>query len=218
LRDYNTNTIPIRRCLSVPTGFPSNVSCSSGDGDDEDSNGVLEEYLGPWPANNQRRHFKDLDSPARSNKSYHSLDGQFGSFIQPSKVLQSGVCNSPLEIPTSTATSPLTSSLTEEHGHNQHQTARRNDAILPSLFATRQTPLPELGGMQRCGGCGDVVTFFESVMGPLGKRFHPVCLRCVECGKQMGNTSQHEFTPEGLMRVCCKNCLLDRSEIVFVKK
>ncbi|KAF8251948.1 hypothetical protein K440DRAFT_51812 [Wilcoxina mikolae CBS 423.85] len=70
--------------------------------------------------------------------------------------------------------------------------------------------------MQPCGGCGNGVTYFESVMGPEGKRFHPLCLRCGDCGKDMESGSAYEFTKDGFMRFCCKNCTMEKSTVVVV--
>lgn len=86
--------------------------------------------------------------------------------------------------------------------------------MLPSLFSTRKVPLPKLGGMQPCGGCGKGVTYFESVMGPRAKRFHAPCLRCGECGKDMESSSAFELGCDGLMRFCCRSCAMDRSVVV----
>ena len=88
---------------------------------------------------------------------------------------------------------------------------------ISNLFSTRRTPLPKLGGVKPCGGCGFGVSYFESVMGPEGIRFHQRCLRCTECGKNMESGSRYELTSEGRMQFCCQHCLMEKSDVVVVE-
>jgi hypothetical protein len=127
----------------------------------------------------------------------HSHGRYFLNFMHNLEISDDGSCDGNCDTPQSLGTN---------HG----------TSILSSLFSTRQAPLPKLGGMQSCGGCGNEVTYFESVMGPEGKRFHPRCLRCGDCGKDMESRSAYEFTKDRFMRFCCKNCTMEKSTVVVI--
>lgn len=52
-----------------------------------------------------------------------------------------------------------------------------------SIFATRSRPPANLGGLLVCAGCSVRATERETVLGPLGKRYHAKCLKCNVCSR-----------------------------------
>ena len=71
-----------------------------------------------------------------------------------------------------------------------------------ALFATRARPAPRLGGLLICSGCSVRATEKETVVGPLGRRWHAKCLKCFDCAR--GMDSEARVGEDG--RVRCEGC------------
>ncbi|GAA6041539.1 hypothetical protein JCM8097_004251 [Rhodosporidiobolus ruineniae] len=62
----------------------------------------------------------------------------------------------------------------------------------PSIFATRAgRPSAAYGGLLVCPGCGTRATESETTQGPRGRRWHPKCLVCGGCGKQLDSEGRY---------------------------
>lgn len=71
-----------------------------------------------------------------------------------------------------------------------------------SIFATRQRPPSHLGGLIVCAGCQLGGTERETVVGPLGRRYHARCLVCGGCGRRLDSGAK--VGEEGGLR--CGGC------------
>ncbi|KAI5804354.1 hypothetical protein EDC01DRAFT_416135 [Geopyxis carbonaria] len=87
------------------------------------------------------------------------------------------------------------------------------------FFPVHQTSPSSLNSTQSCSGCKIGLECFESMVGPLGKRFHQNCLKCMMCLKdvRMGEGTRYEYDENGLMKLCCRQCFMEYSDMVFVQ-
>ncbi|SCZ90688.1 BZ3500_MvSof-1268-A1-R1_Chr1-3g02151 [Microbotryum saponariae] len=109
--------------------------------------------------------------------------------------------STPLRASTSRAPSslPLAPSQTKIF----HTPPSINSAEKPrSIFATRERPPENLGGLLVCAGCSVRATERETKSGPLGKRYHPRCLKCGLCSRTVDSESR--IGANGELR--CESC------------
>uniref|UniRef100_A0A0K3CAL4 BY PROTMAP: gi/647401258/emb/CDR47384.1/ RHTO0S14e02784g1_1 [Rhodosporidium toruloides] n=1 Tax=Rhodotorula toruloides TaxID=5286 RepID=A0A0K3CAL4_RHOTO len=72
----------------------------------------------------------------------------------------------------------------------------------PSIFSRLRPPPSNLGGHLLCAGCSTRATEKETVLGPRGRRYHAICLRCERCGR--GLDSECRVGEGGELR--CEGC------------
>lgn len=154
-----------------------------------------------------------------SQRSFVEAKGQpFHSSCQPARPPSPPLASptSPLRSTTSRTTStptlPHSSSYPKLYFSPSRSSAPASTAIEPAttptpaspsaLFATRARPPPRLGGLLICSGCSVRATEKETVLGPMGRRWHRQCLVCFGCGR--GLDSEARVGADG--RVGCGEC------------
>lgn len=78
-----------------------------------------------------------------------------------------------------------------------------------SIFATRQRPPSHLGGLIVCAGCQLGGTERETVVGPLGRRYHARCLVCGGCERRLDSGAKVD--EQGGLR--CGGCRVSLAHI-----
>lgn len=79
-------------------------------------------------------------------------------------------------------------------------------ALAPTVEPRSIGPASSLRGLHKCGGCGVGLSYFESVVGQQGRRYHQTCLRCRRCGREKESGTKYDLDEHGLMGFVCSSC------------
>ncbi|GAA6047489.1 hypothetical protein JCM3770_005772 [Rhodotorula araucariae] len=101
--------------------------------------------------------------------------------------------------------------LTAQEFPSRHLPPAVSNAPVPStIFARRDRPPTNLGGLIFCAGCSARSTEKETVVGPRGTRYHPKCLVCRECARALD--SECRVGDDGALRCeACRKAVTRRS-------
>ncbi|SCV68631.1 BQ2448_752 [Microbotryum intermedium] len=109
----------------------------------------------------------------------------------------------------STSRAPSTLPLALSQAKIFHTPPSTNSTEKPrSIFATRERPPENLGGLLVCAGCSVRATERETKSGPLGKRYHPRCLKCGLCSRSVDSESR--IGANGELR--CESCRVSHAD------